>query len=161
MHSRSSGVGQSTFTRSEWNRLTRLPGRIVVAATSAEPDKDRHTVAEGLAGIDAIAAGRNSANPLVRNVVSAIYASEEDDAPTAEQLSDVPRGLAAVLAECRQVSASITDRVDREAYAAWLASIGSRVCRAARSGGVLGIGADQVSPAESAFLAKLAGAFRR
>src|SRR5262249_31368691 len=77
---RRGGVGQSTFSREEWDLLVRLPGRVVIAATSAEPDSPHHSVAEGLAGIDAIAAGRNSASTFVRGVVSAIYA-EQDDGP--------------------------------------------------------------------------------
>ena len=51
------------FRRAEWELLVRLPGRVVVAATSAHVDPARRTtVAEGLAGIDAIAAGRASAS---------------------------------------------------------------------------------------------------
>ena len=45
------------FEPHEWELLVRLPARIMIAATSAEKDSDRRTVDEGLAGINAIAAG--------------------------------------------------------------------------------------------------------
>ena len=53
------------FAPDEWDLLTRLPARVMIAATSAEPDSDRRTVAEGLAGIDAIAAGKFSKIPFI------------------------------------------------------------------------------------------------
>jgi hypothetical protein len=144
----------TTFTRAEWRLLVRLPGQIVVAATSAEADSPRRTVAEGLAGLDAIAAGLQSPSPFVRRVVAMIYAERDDDPPAAEEFDDRAAGLAEVLAKCRQASAMLTARCpagDREAYAGWLRSIAERVCSASRSGGVLGIGAARTSEAERQF----------
>src|SRR5256714_12759253 len=96
------------FTRAEWERLVTLPGRVVVAATSAQVDSARHTVAEGLAGIDAIAAGRASASRLVRDIVAAIY-DEPDDA----ELTDRPLDIAGVLADCRTAARLLTERAGR------------------------------------------------
>lgn len=153
---------ESPFRRDEWELLVRLPGRVVVAATSAEADTDRRTVAEGLAGIDAIAAGRASASRLVRDVVAAIYAEADDEQPVAQEFHDRDGGIADVLAACREagrVLAERTVREDRDAYRHWLEAIAARVCRASRSGGVLGVGGPLVSPAEQRFLADLADAF--
>src|SRR5438045_6145883 len=96
---------EAPFRREEWELLVRLPGRVVVAATSAEPDTARRTVAEGLAGIDAIAAGRASASRLVRDVVAAIYAETGDEAPVAEEFHDRSGGMSDVLADCRAAAA--------------------------------------------------------
>jgi hypothetical protein len=154
---------ESPFHRDEWELLVRLPGRVVVAATSAEADTARRTVAEGLAGIDAIAAGRASGSRLVRDVVATIYAETgAAEQPAAEEFHERPAGIADVLAACREagrVLAERTGREDRDAYRHWLEAIAARVCRAARSGGVLGIGGPLVSPAEQRFLADLADAF--
>jgi hypothetical protein len=149
------------FTRAEWDRLVKLPGRVVVAATSAQPDSARHTVHEGLAGIDAIAAGRASASRLVRDVVAAIYHEADEDRPVAEEFQDRAAGIAAVLAECRdarRLLAERTGRADADAYRNWLVAIATRVCHAARTGGLLGIGGAAVSPAERRFLAELEAA---
>src|SRR5256885_15742444 len=86
------------FTRAEWDRLVKLPGRVVVAATSAQVDSARHTVLEGLAGIDAIAAGRASVSRLVRDVVAAIYHEPHDDPPAAQEFLDPAARDAAGLA---------------------------------------------------------------
>jgi hypothetical protein len=149
------------FTRAEWDRLVKLPGRVVVAATSAQADSARHTVHEGLAGIDAIAAGRASASRLVRDIVVAIYHEPDEDRPVAEEFQDRAAGIAAVLAECRDAGRLLAERVDRadaDAYWHWLVAIATRVCHAARSGGLLGIGGAAVSPDERRFLAELEAA---
>jgi hypothetical protein len=152
----------STFTRAEWDLLVRLPGQVVVAATSAEADSPRRTVAEGLAGIDAIAAGLDSRSPLVRSIVAAIYAEQDDSEPIAEEFADRTAGLASVIASCQHVSAVLGTRCDAEnnqAYRDWLTMIATRVCEASRSGGLLGVGGAQVSAAERRFLAEMSAAF--
>ncbi|WP_329104684.1 hypothetical protein OG792_30445 [Micromonospora sp. NBC_01699] len=68
------------YSTDEWKLLIRLPGRVLVAATSPQPASPRHAVREGLAGLEGIAAGRAFDSDLVRAVVAAIYA-EPDDAP--------------------------------------------------------------------------------
>ena len=154
------------FTDAEWQLLVRLPGQVVIAATSAEPDAPRRTVSEGLAGIDAIAAGRASDSDFVRDVVRAIYVEGEDsgpvdsEPPTAEEFLDRSAGLAEVLTTCRAAAAVLAraDPADSAAYRQWLQSIAARVCGAARSGGLLGLGGARLSAAERAFLADLGAA---
>lgn len=149
------------FTRAEWDLLVKLPGKVVIAATSAEADSPARTVAEGLAGLDAIAAGRSSDNPLVRRVVATIYtepdtAEPDEGVATAEEFVDRAAGLAGVLDACRVAAGVLARRAepdDRRAYQAWIFSIADRVCGVSRSGGVLGIGGVAVSPAEREFLA--------
>jgi hypothetical protein len=132
---------------------------VLIAATSAERDNAKHTVAEGLAGIEAIAAGRASTSRLVREVVAAIYAEPDEDVPAAEEFSDPDLGIAGVLAECRAVARLLGERVpplDAAAYRQWLSDIATTVCAAARSGGLLGIGGTAISRAERRFLDELA-----
>jgi len=155
------------FTRAEWDLLVKLPGKVVIAATSAEAGSPARTVAEGLAGLDAIAAGRSSDNPLVRKVVATIYAEPDDAQPdegvaAAEEFVDRAAGLAGVLGACRLATAVLARRAepdDRRAYQEWIFSIADRVCGASRSGGVLGAGGIVIAGAERAFLADLAAAF--
>jgi hypothetical protein len=154
-------LSQSTempLSRQEWELLVRLPRRVLVAATSAERDSGRHTVAEGLVGIESIAAGRASNSRLVRQVVTAIYAerdAEDDEAPAAEEFRDPEAGIAAVLEESRAAMRVLKDRIpltDTRAYGNWLLSIATTVCEAARTGGVLGLGGAPISMAEQRFL---------
>jgi hypothetical protein len=147
------GVGTAGFSTREWSQLVALPRRVIVAATSAEADNPKRTVVEGLAGLEAVAAGRAFDSDLVRAIVADFYAESEDDGPAAEQLA----GRAAVLAECREATRVLlrADPADSAAYRQWIQSIAARVCLAARSGGLLG---EQVSAAERRFLADLGAA---
>ena len=153
--------GQATslaFAPDEWTLLTHLPARVMIAATSASADAPRRTVAEGIAGLDAIAAGRSSDSDLVRAVVAAIYAESDEDTPTAEEFTDRAAGLAEVLASCRAASTVLyarADPADAAAYRHWVSTVAARVCGAAKSGGVLGLGGERVSAAEGRFLADL------
>ena len=157
-----SPAGGWNLSADDWDLLVRLPGQVVVAATSAEPDTPRRTVAEGLAGIDAIAAGRQSTSPLVRDVVAAIYQESGDDPPAAEEFADPSAGIAQVLGACRDAACALGERAgpeDAEAYRRWIEAIAERVCRASRSRGLLGFGGAALSPAERRFLADIGAAF--
>jgi hypothetical protein len=123
----------TTFTRAEWALLVRVPGQVVAAATTAGQDQGAGTVAQALAGLDAIAAGRGSSNALVRRVVGAIYAERDADAGAVA-------GREAVLDACRQAAGILAVRSpgDRDAYRDWVMSAAERVCRAAGPGGPSG-----------------------
>lgn len=143
------------FTPDEWDLLIRLPARVMIAATSAEPDSDQRTVAEGLAGINAIAAGTVSDSDLVRAVVGAIYAEQDPDPPSADQVLDRHAGITEVLVHCRAVSAALTNRADladANAYRQWITAIAARVCGASRTGGALNVGTPPVTAGEQKFL---------
>ncbi len=149
------------FQRDEWNLLVQLPGRVVVAATSAESDTPRRTVGEALAGIDAIAAGRTSTSRLVRDIVASIDERADDDPPAAEEFSEPAAGIADVLDACRAAAGLLAggvDRADSDAYRQWIEAIAARVCEESRSGGPLHPGGARISPAERRFLEGLAAA---
>ena len=151
------------FEPHEWELLTRLPARIMIAATSAQDDSDRRTVDEGLAGLNAIAAGAASDSGLVRAVVAAIYAEPDPDPPPAEQFRDRSTGIAEVLVSCRAAALVLDARTtpsDALKYREWVESIADRVSGAAKSGGLLGVGRVTHSPAEQKFLQDLAEALR-
>lgn len=131
------------FSPGECDLLTRLPAQVVIAAISAEVDTARHTVVEGLAGIEAIAGGRAFDSELVRAVVAAIFA-EPDEAEgsratgaAAQEFADRSRTMVDVLATCRSATAVLAaraDPADSAAYRQWLQSIAARVCAAAHPG---------------------------
>ncbi|MEV0733562.1 hypothetical protein [Polymorphospora sp. NPDC050346] len=153
-------VGQLStlaYPAAEWELLTRLPSRIVVAAASAESDDPGHRVREGLAGLEGIAAGRAFDSELVRVVASTIYAEHEQDRPATGRAP----ALADVLGSCREavrVLGARADPADSAAYRQWVQSIAARVCRAHRAGGVAGAGDEPVSTAGRRFLDDLGAA---
>ena len=114
------------ITIDEWRRLTGLPAEVMIMAVTALGRC--RTVTEGLAGLDAIAAGRAYDSDLVRAVVAAIYAE-----PEPEEERTYPTERARVLADCRQVSGILrahTDPADAAAYKHWVQQVAVRVCRA-------------------------------
>lgn len=149
------------FAADQWRALVRLPAEIMIATIALEDDGPRQTVAEGLAGLDAIAAGRGSDSDLVRAVVAAIYAEPEEDRPGPGRPAGPDPPRARVLADCRRVAEVLrasADPADAAAYRHWVQQVAVRVCGAARSGGVLGLGSEPIRAGERAFLDELAAA---
>ncbi|MCW2642130.1 MAG: hypothetical protein JWP76_4436 [Dactylosporangium sp.] len=139
-----------SFPPAEWDLLVRLPGRVLIAATAVERDSVRHTVAEGLAGMEAIAAGRASPSRLLRDVVAAIYAEQAGDGDPRE-FADPRSGIASVLADCWVAARTLekgASGADAAAYRHWLVDIAVTVCSATRVEG-------RTTPAERRFLADL------
>lgn len=114
------------FTVEQWRLLTWLPAEVMIMAVSSLGR--RRTVAEGLAGLDAIAAGRAYDSDLVRAVVAAIYAE-----PESEEERSYPAEPARVLADCRRVSGILrahADPADAAVYRHWVQQVAVRVYRA-------------------------------
>ena len=155
----------AAYSTVEWDLLTGLPGQVVVAATT-RPGRDRQSVQESVAGLEAVAAGRAFDSDLVRAVAAAIYARHDDESP-------VPAGcgrgdLAQLLSTCRiavGVLARRADPADSAAYRQWVQSVAARVCQVVptdRQPDVVTVdrlaGVGGVQPADRRFLALLGGA---
>jgi hypothetical protein len=164
----------SGFTAKQWRLVTKLPAEIMIATIATQDDgsprpgdpavarRQRHTVAEGLAGLDAIAAGRSSDSDLVRAVVAAIYSEPEEDRPQEPAHRADPQARRAhVLADCRRVVDILrasADPADGAAYRHWVQQVAVRVCAAAQSGGVLGIPGEAIGTPARRFLDELGAA---
>lgn len=146
------------YPADEWHLITRLPGRVIVAASSNRPDNPVRAVTEGLAGLDGIAAGRSFDSELVRAVVAAIYA-ESDDGNSAPVRPDPTAGeLGELLRSCRSVVETLAryaDPADSAAYRQWVQSVAARVCRAAGPDGRPRPFGDPVDPTQRELLDQL------
>lgn len=157
------------FTDAEWGLLVGLPQSVLMAASAAEEDSTRRTAAENTAGMAAIADARSVASPLVSAVAGEIVARLGDPGES-EELGSLPDELpvfapadpaaftADVLDRARaaaELLAGRDDEAEAGAYKHWLVMIAEEVVNASSSGGVLGIGATQISDAESSFVAEL------
>jgi hypothetical protein len=151
--------------REDWELLVRLPGRLVVAVTVAEREAPAsRAVAEGIAGVDAIAAGRLSASRLVRDVVAAIYDETGDEPVTVPEMPGPATAVAEFTIACRSAATVLDERVGREdadAYQHWLESIAARVCRAAHAGEVFSPVRSYPGEVERRFLDAVSTAFGR
>ncbi|WBB81456.1 hypothetical protein O7606_08890 [Micromonospora sp. WMMD882] len=150
------------FSDEEWGLLVGLPQSVLTAASAAESDGARRTRAENAAGLETIAAGRESASPLVAAVAGEIV-SRVGDPEAGEELPVIapadPQALIDdVLARAGQAAALLAGRVDEGqagAYRHWLVEIADQVVGAASTGGILGIGGDVVSDSERRFRDRL------
>jgi hypothetical protein len=150
------------FSDAEWGLLVGLPQAVLTAASAAESDGTRRTMAEGAAGHEAISAGRESASPLV-SAVAIELVQRVGDPETGEELPvieppDPATMIDDVLDRARAAAELLARRVDEGeagAYRHWLVSIAEQVVTAAPTGGVLGVGGEQVTESERRFRDRL------
>ncbi|MEU9828604.1 hypothetical protein [Micromonospora chersina] len=151
------------FSDEEWGLLVGLPQAVLTAAAAAESDGTRRTMAENAAGLETIAAGRESASPLVAAVAGEVV-SRVGDPETGAELPvltpDDPQAMIEdVLGRAGQASALLSGKIDEGqagAYRHWLVAITEQVVGAASTGGLLGLGGDVVSDSERRFRDRLA-----
>lgn len=110
----------------------------------------------GLAGLDAVAAGRAFDSDLVRAVVAAIYARHDGTPAPVERLTDLVDLLAACRAAVRVLHRR-ADPADSAAYRQWVQSVAARVCRVVPGPREHPAG-QPASPADRRFLDRLGGA---
>ncbi|MER7417700.1 hypothetical protein ABT346_13115 [Micromonospora peucetia] len=150
---RAAPLTTAVYSAAEWDLLTSLPGRVIVAAAAPGPGRPRPGVDAGLAGLDAVAAGRAFDSDLVRAVVATIYARHDGAAGP----GDLPADVVDLFAACRaatRVLRSRADPADSAAYRQWVQSVAARVCRAA----TVGAPGLPPAPADRHFLDRLGGA---
>lgn len=153
------------FTDAEWGLLVGLPQSVLTAASAATHDSARKTRQEQAAGLDEISDAQLSASPLVTAVAKAVLANTGDpdlgeELPPIEPADPVAYGADVVsrAKEANTILAAKATPADAETYKHWLVEIADVVVGAASSGGVLGIGGDQVTESERAFRDLLAEA---
>lgn len=146
------------FTDEEWGLLVGLPQAVLTAASAAESDGTRRTLAENAAGLEAIAEGRESPSRLVTAVAHDVV-SRVGDPEAGEELPiiepDDPKAMIAdALLRARTASLLLANKVDEGeagAYRHWLVNIAEQVVSAAPTGGMLGVGGDVVTDTERRF----------
>jgi hypothetical protein len=154
---------EPVYTDEEWGLIVGLPLSVVVAASHVESDSSRATQSESTAGMEAISIGRESASPLVAQVATELL-SRAGDPEAGEEPPQISPGdplafAADVIARAREAAEILAERApeeEAEAYRHWLVSIADDVITAAKSGAVLGIGGERVTPAERTFRDDLA-----
>jgi hypothetical protein len=151
------------FTDNEWGLLVGLPQSVLTAASAATPDSARKTRAENEAGRDVISDARVSPSPLVAAVAGTLLSEVGDpelgeEAPVIEPGDPVAytQDVLQRAGEANALLAAKAEQADAETYRHWLIEIAESVVGAASTGGVLGIGAEQVTDSEREFRDELA-----
>jgi len=106
-----------------------------------------------------LAGTEGTTNPLIAAVVADVKAGARPSMPT-ERPADPAALKGQALGVCRAVAALLGRKAPGEAegFERWLLATAQHTAEAAKEGGFLGIGGVQVSDAEKAALAEVAGA---
>lgn len=155
-------TSQRVYSDEEWGLLVGLPESVMMAAINASDDNVNRTADESGAGLDAIAAGRDSGSTLVRDVavelITRLGDPETGDLPPVLETGSRPVDMNDVLSRARvatDVLAAKAGPGEAAAYRHWLVGIADQVVNAAKSGGFLGIGGSWVSDSERQFVDEL------
>ncbi|MGZ4269512.1 MAG: hypothetical protein ACXVFN_00340 [Solirubrobacteraceae bacterium] len=156
---------RADFTDEEWTRLGRAPLVAAMAISIADPGGPIEVIKESSAALKTVLeeAKQGDRGPFVSAVASDIAAkAERRENPMA---GFKPHGADAreqILDELRAVQALLevkADEADADAYREWLRVAAQRAAQAAREGGFLGFGGEQVSEREQKMLGTLGEIF--
>lgn len=147
---------RARFSDAEWREVTELPERVAVAAALADVTGGFEDARDLIAGMRRIERGTESSSELVRAVVAERYdegfAWSDDSRSPDERIEAVLRGVFDELQTLRDRGVSSEEIV---AYANFLLDVARQAVRGSSTGGILGIGKQDVSARESAFLDRL------
>lgn len=159
---------RTAFSDEEWARVLQSVTLAGIAVTAASPSGLWGLIKESFAAGSVLAHARTDAGTcaLARAVV--------DDLQTSEGRSKVRQGIevqagdeaatiqARAVEALGRVGALVDARApdDAPAFKAWLRGISQRVAEAAKEGGFLGFGGEQVSDAERRALADISAALK-
>ena len=143
------------FTPEEWARLIKAPMLVGYAVAGAAPSRQEGFVREMAAVAEGVVEGEQGApkDSLLGAVIADIVAHADDEGrEQTERLSlDEVRGRA--LDTCRMLAATLETKVSAEEayeYKRWVLVVAEKVAAAAKEGGLLGFGGEQVSGSEIA-----------
>lgn len=150
------------FTPDEWFQVMTGPGRVGAAVVAASPSGVTGLVAEAQAIAGAVreqigAAGRT---PLLEAMAADLMGTPPDAAarPPEERARNMDEARARSVESVRQVVWLVGSKAgpeDLAAYRRLLLSVAERTAGAAREGGFLGLGGEQINEKERAVLEEL------
>ncbi len=160
-------AGKADFTPDEWQALLGSPLVVGVAILAADPGSIFGMLKESMASARALVAASKdpSVDALIKAVATDFETSEgrrlAQQAVTEAVGGDKPADIRPRAVETLKRVSAILDAkapADSLAFRTWLAGVAKTAAEAASEGGFLGFGGVQVSDAEKATLADIAGA---
>jgi hypothetical protein len=153
---------KSDFTEEEWVRVRRAPFVAGLAISLADPGGPIETAKESMATIRS-ATNPPSREPLLADValdIQAMTQQRQNPVGDFKLTKDSPPGQQ-ILGELRAVSGIVTSKATPEeasAFNLWLLNTAQAAADAAKEGGFMGFGAEQVSQGEKDMLDQIRSA---
>lgn len=152
-------TGKASFTDEEWVRVRRAPTVAGMAISLADPGGPIELSKETMATLRGIGAPPTEDELLVTVSQEVMAMGQRHENPMKGfEVDDKSRAGAAVLAELRAALDTVEAKATREeaaAFASWLVEIAQDAADAAKEGGFMGFGAEQVSAGEQHMLDEL------
>jgi hypothetical protein len=147
---------RARFSDGDWRALGELPERVAVAAALSDATGGFADARDVIAGMRGIEAAAKNSSTLVRAVVAERYDEGfEWGAADGEPQDRVEQTFSAVYERLVRLRELGIDRGEIDAYASFLLTVANQAVRGSRSGGLFGIGGQDVSRLESVFLDRL------
>lgn len=151
------------FTEEEWGRLVRAPLVAGMAISLADPGGPIEATKEVMASLRAMQSPPEDGE-LTRSIAEEIRTlTQRRGNPLADfKVQPGPMAGEQVLDELREVGRIVREKADpaeARAFGRWLLEAAHAAADAAKEGGFLGFGAEQVSAGEQAMLDRLRDAF--
>ena len=151
---------KNDFTEEEWSRIVRAPFVAGMAISLADPGGPIEATKETMAAM------RSATNPPSREQlltevaleIQAMAQQKKNPLSGYKPSKDGPPPGEQVLEELRAVQALVAAKAEPEeaaAFGQWLVTAAQGAADAAKEGGFMGIGAEQVSEREEAMLAQV------
>ena len=156
---------KADFTSEEWQRILSLPQVAALYVALASPSGPIGLVQEMMASTKGILAALKASSG--NELIDAVAADMQEKAEKREKLeppfqpgNDTNEMKAQCLQACREGVALLSQKApaDAEPYKQWVYQAALNSARAAKEGGFLGIGGEQVTEAERAALKEIATA---
>ena len=158
-------TGKEAFTDEEWERVRRAPFVVGMALTIADPGGPIEVSKEGMATIRSATLPPSQEELLaavaldIQSMMQQKHNPAKDFKPTS-----APTAGAEILDELRAVDAIVAAKAtpeETDAFRDWLIVTAQAAADAAKEGGFMGFGAEQVSAGEQAMLDQIRGALGR
>jgi hypothetical protein len=154
---------KADYTAEEWELLRKAPLIMAAAVIVSDMSGSVGVAREFLSMAQAVeeTAQRHDANELVATLVADLQSPQGAQAEETEDITDIAEARAKALAETREIADLLARKsppAEAEGFKRWMLSIAERVSKAAREGGVLGIGSKLVSEKETTMIDELAEA---
>ncbi len=138
------------FTPEEWSALLRAPMLVSYAVAGSDPSGRDGFIQEMSAVADAIVEGGEAANKdsLLGSVVADIIANADDNQRGQTEKLSTAEAKERALENCREVARLLQAKASPEEaaeYKRWVVRVAHSVAAAAKEGGFLGFGGEQIS----------------